>query len=108
VPESRGGQSHWLKSLWIGEVWLTIRPTFILLVGDAALFLLLMGILALGHYVIEWVPAPQEKRVFLEKVHFVLITGAWVFFSLTLFIELGLAFFKRVKEHSIAREQSDV
>jgi hypothetical protein len=98
VLESGGGLRRWLTSLWIWEVWQTIRPTFIRLVGDAVLFLILMGILALGHHVIEWVPASQEKRAFLEKLHFVLITGSWLFFSLTLFIELGLAFFKRMKE----------
>jgi hypothetical protein len=70
-----------------------------LLIADLLLFLVLMVFLALGHYVIEWIPASPEKREFLEKVHFVLITGAWIFFSVILFIELALAFVKRVKEH---------
>jgi hypothetical protein len=113
VLASGGGWRHWLTSLWIWEVWKTIRPTFILLAGDAALFILLMVILALGHYAIEWVPASQDKRAFLEKVHFYLITGAWIFFSLTLFIELGLAFAKRIKdpithEAREARQRNDV
>jgi hypothetical protein len=103
VPESGGGLCRWLTSLWIWEVWLTIRPTFILRAGDSVLFLLLMGILALGHYVIEWVPASSEKRAFLEKLYFGLITGAWLFFSLTLFIELGLAFLKWMKDPSTTR-----
>jgi hypothetical protein len=94
-------------------VWLTIRPTFILLMADAALFLLLMVILALGHHVIVWVPASQERRASLENIHFYVVTGAWVFFSGVLFIELGMAFMKRIKEHlpqkiPQAREQSDV
>jgi hypothetical protein len=113
VPESGGEWRRFLTSLWIWAIWQTIRSTFILLVADAALFLLLMVILALGHYVIKWLPASQEKRVFLEKVHFYLVTGAWIFFSLTLFVELYVAFLKRLKdplphEVSEAREQSDV
>jgi hypothetical protein len=72
-----------------------------------------MVFLALGHYVIEWVPTTLEKREFLEKLHFLLITGAWIFFSGVLFIELGLAFVRRVKKHlpnnaPEAGEQSDV
>jgi hypothetical protein len=106
VPESGGGFRRWLKSLWVWEVWLTIRPTFILLVGDAALFLFLMVILALGHHVIEWVPASPERRTWLEDLHFYLITGAWIFFSMTLFIELFMAFRKRIKEHFKHQEQS--
>jgi hypothetical protein len=67
VPESERAWRQFLTSLWIWEVWQTIRPTFILLIGDAALFLLLMGFLTLGHYVIELVPASQENKEFLER-----------------------------------------
>ncbi len=99
MPESGGGWRQFLTSLWIWEVWQTIRPTFILLVGDAVLFLLLMGLLTLGHYVIEWVPSSQENKEFLEQLHFRIIVGAWLFFSLIFFVELGMAFVKRVTEH---------
>jgi hypothetical protein len=99
VLESGGGWRQFLTSLWIWEAWQTIRPTFILLVGDSVLFLLLMGILALGHYVIEWVPASQERRASLENIHFYVVTGAWVFFSGVLFVELGVAFLKRMQDH---------
>ena len=113
MPESGGGWRYWLRSLWIWEAWLTIRPTFILLVADAALFLVLMLMMALGHHVIEWVPASQERRASLENIHFYVVTEAWVYFSAVLFIELGLAFMKRIREHpprrpGEAREQRDV
>lgn len=112
VPD--GGWCGWLRRLWLWEVWQTIRPTFIRLAGDAILFLLLMGILALGHYAIEWVPTSPENKHFLEEWHFRFIAGAWIFFSLTLFIELILGFMKRVKEEHLpseapqTREQSNV
>jgi hypothetical protein len=104
---------EYLSSLWIWEVWQSIRPTFILLVADAALFLVLMVTLALGHHVIEWVPASQERRVWLEGIHFYVITGAWLFFSGVLFVELSMVFFKRIKESlnrgsSEPREQRNV
>jgi hypothetical protein len=86
------------------EVWREIRPTFIRLVGDAVLFTLLMGSLSLGHYVIEWVPTSPENKHFLEGWHFRFIAGAWIFFSLTLFIELGVAFLKRMKDYLKVRE----
>jgi hypothetical protein len=89
---------QFLSSFWILEVWQSIRPTFILLVADAMLFLVLMVTLALGHHVIEWVPASQERRVWLEGIHFYVITGAWFFFSAVLFVELSMVFFKRIKE----------
>lgn len=114
MPESGGGERRGLKSLWIGGVWQTIRPTFIRLVGDAILFTILMGSLSLGHYVIEWVPTPQENKQFLEEWHFRFIAGAWIFFSLTLFVELIFGFIKRIKEEHLPseahehREQSDV
>jgi hypothetical protein len=102
-----------LSSLWIWEVWQSIRPTFILLVADAVLFLVLMVTLALGHYVIEWVPASHDRRLWLEDIHFYVITGAWLFFSAVLFVELSMVFLRRIKESlnhgsSETREQKDV
>jgi hypothetical protein len=99
VPGSGGGRGQWLKSLWIWEVWLAIRPTFIRLIADAALFLVLMAILAFGHYVIENLTASEERRALLENFHFYVVLGAWVFFSGVLFIELGAAFLKRMQDH---------
>jgi hypothetical protein len=104
---------EYLSSFWIWEVWRSIRPTFILLVADAVLFLVLMVTLALGHHVIEWVPASQERRIWLEDIHFYVITGAWLFFSGVLFVELGMVLFKRIKESltrgtSEPREQKNV
>ena len=89
---------EFLSSLWIGEVWQVIRPTFIVLVADTARFLILMVMLALGHHVIEWVPASQERRLWLEGIHFYVITGAWLFFSGVLFVELVVVFFIQIKD----------
>ena len=87
-----------LASLWIYEVWQLVHPTFIVLVTDAARFLILMVMLALGHHVIEWVPASQARRLWLEGIHFYVITGAWLFFNGVLFIELVAVFFIQIQD----------
>jgi ABC-type Mn2+/Zn2+ transport system permease subunit len=98
VPESRRGWHDWLENFWVWEVWQEIRPTFKRLVEDAVLFIVLMGSLSLGHYVIEWVPASPDRRAFLEGVHFYGITIVWIVLGVTLFIELIISFFKRFQE----------
>jgi hypothetical protein len=67
-----------------------------------------MGSLSLGHFVIQWVPTSSGNKHFLEEWHFRFIAGAWIFFSLTLFIELVLAFLSRIREDSTGREHGDV
>jgi hypothetical protein len=89
---------EFLSSLWIREVWQVIRPTFIVLVADTVRFLIFMVMLALGHHVIEWVPASQERPLWLEGIHFYVMTGAWLFLSGVLFVELVVVLFKQLKD----------
>jgi hypothetical protein len=95
---SADGLRQFLANLWIYEVWRTIRPTYILLMADAARFLLLMAFLTLGHYVLGWVPVSEGRREFLEQGHFYVVTSAYIWFGLTLLAELVVDSLKRFRE----------
>jgi hypothetical protein len=102
---------QFLSSLWIVEVWRAIRPTFILLVADMSLFLLLMVFLTLGHQVIGSLPLSEGRREFLEWAHFCVTITTWLWLWGVLITELVVGSIKRFRDSlsqgSLTRENQN-
>ncbi len=85
------------RKFWLWEVWLENRETVKLIAGDALIFLLLMGIVSALHYFIAQMPLEETTRASLESWHFRFIMLAWILLSVTLFVEIAIASWERIR-----------
>lgn len=67
VAQAQATQRHW----WIIEIWKEEREVFKAFIKDGLLFLLLISILAVSHYYLQYVvDYPSHREENLEKVHY--------------------------------------
>jgi nitric oxide reductase large subunit len=85
------------KRLWLIEIWEEEREAFKAIVGHAALFLTVLGVLILVHYAISISNLHEGTKEILEKIDFWSIAIILVMLTVTSLCQLAVISIKKIR-----------